>query len=645
MQSACSGLPCNCPCLPVPACRQAGAGTRFAQQSSFGNTNVNNLKESEEEVTMRNIAAQISEKFLPRVRRGGQYVGLEINARCGDVTTAEVTVAMAFPDTYGIGMSHLGSGVLYHMLNDIDGVACDRTYCPQPAAEEIMRAEGIPLFGWESRCAVGDFDVLGFSMSYELCVTNVLTMLDLAGVPLRWADRREDDPIVIAGDAMADVPEPMADFIDLYHVGDGEEPLAALVELVRCAKRDGLSRDDVILRAARTIRSCYGPRFYQPEYNNAGEQVGIRPLRDDVPKTIPRAHLANLSDSPAITSPLVPLAETVHQRVAIEIMRGCPNGCRFCQAGHTRLPVRWRSVAEIVDIARSAIASTGYDEISLLSLSTSDYPHLDELIDALNAEFAGKHVSISLPSLRVVSQLRQLPKLTSSVRKGGLTIAAEAGTDRLRQAIGKGITAEDMLAGVRAAWEAGWRRVKVYFMAGLPGETEADIDAIYELCTRLSGTRREVDGHLGAISASVSWFVPKPHTPMQWCPMRDAEYFFAVRRRLRELSRRSPVSFRFHWIERSVLEGVLCRGDRRLGDVIADAWRNGARMDSWDEHFDNDKWLAAFERAGIDPAAIAGREIPTDAPVPWSHITTRRSEEFLRDQYQRMTDVLGPDGE
>jgi len=589
---------------------------------------------------MRNIGQLITERLLPRVQRPGQYIGLETNACCGDPETAEVTVALAFPDTYSIGFSHLGGQVLYHALNATPGVVCDRVYCPQIDAEHVMRAEGVELFGWETRRAVRDFDVLGFSLAYEMCVTNVLTMLDLARVPLRARQRGPDDPIVVGGDALADSPEPMADFVDLFLPGDGEGPLAALVDLVGRAKRRHATRDEVLLEAARTIPSAYAPRFYRPEYNPDGTLAGMAPLRDDVPTAIEHAHVPRLSDSAIPPRPLVPLSEAVHERVVIEVMRGCPNACRFCQAGATRLPVRFRPVDEIVAAAREALDATGYREISLLSLSTSDYPHLGELIDRLNAEFAARHVSISLPSLRVDSQLRHLPKLTSKVRKGGLTIAAEAGLPRMRAAIGKNITDENMLAGVRAAYEAGWRSVKVYFMAGLPGETETDIDAIFDLCRCLSDARKDVDGQRGAISAGVSWMVPKPHTPMQWCAMREADYFFAVRRRLREMSRRSPVRFRFHRIERSVLEAVVARGDRRVGAVIEAAWRNGARMDAWDEHFDDDKWAAAFEQTGVDPAFYAHRAPATDELLPWSHIRCYRKPDFLLTEYEQMQAAL-----
>ena len=574
------------------------------------------------------------------MRRPGQYVGLEINARRKDPRDADVTVAIAFPDTYGIGISHLGGQILYQLLNDLPGVACDRTYCPEVDAEAVMRERGIGLFGWESRCAIRDFDIVGFSLPYELCVTNVLTMLDLAGITRRAAERGQDEPIVIGGDALADTPEPLADFFDLFLPGDGEVSLPALVEHVRLGRRDGAAREETVLAAARSLPGVYAPALYRPRYNADNTLAAMEVLHDGVPEAVERSRLKPLEKYPLISAPLVPLSEGVHERVVIEIMRGCPNGCRFCQAGHTRLPVRWRSVDEIVASARSGLAATGFREISLLSLSTSDYPDLGELISRLNAEFAPRHVSISLPSLRVGSQLRLLPGLTSTVRKGGLTIAAEAARGDLRAAIRKDITDEDMLAGVRAAWQAGWRHVKVYFMAGLPGETDADVDGIFDLCRRLSDTRKDVDGQRGAISASVSWTVPKPHTPLQWCAMRDEEYFFSVRSRLTQLARRSPVSVKFHRIERSILEAVLCRGDRRVGAVIEAAWDNGARMDSWNEHFDHERWLAAFRQCGLDPAFHAHREIPTDELLPWGHIRCPRSQEWLLREYDDMRRAL-----
>jgi radical SAM family uncharacterized protein len=591
---------------------------------------------------MRDLSNIVAQRLLPLVERPGQYVGLETNARRANVHAAAVTVCLAFPDAYSVGISHLGSQVLYHMLGELPGVACDRTYCPAPDAQDIMQSSVVPLWAWESRAAVADFDILGFSLPYELCVTNVLSMLRLAGLPLHSSQRVQGQPIVVGGDALADSPEPMAEFIDLFVPGEGEAPLKALCELVRLAKAAGMPRQDLILQAARTIPGVYAPAFYRPRYASgpAAPMTALEPLRDDVPRQIHRSHLASLGLSPALTAPLVPLSEAVHDRVCIEIMRGCPNGCRFCQAGATRLPVRWRSVDEILDIARKAVAATGYREISLLSLSTSDYPRLDELISALSAEFTPRNVSISLPSLRVDGQLTQLPRLTSEVRKGGLTIAAEAGSERLRRAIGKDITEADMLSGVQAAYAAGWRSVKVYFMAGLPGETDEDIAAIHELCLRLSGARKSVDNQRGAITASVSWAVPKPHTPMQWEPMRRAEYFLDVRRRLKEASRRSPITYRFHRVERSVLETVIARGDRRVGAAIEAAWLAGARMDAWDDHFDFARWQSAFERCGVPMDYYAHREIPVCELLPWAHIIDRRGCEFLLEQRRRMHEAL-----
>lgn len=590
---------------------------------------------------MRNLADIISSKLLPRVRQPGQYIGLEINSRLTpeSLGDAEVSVVMAFPDTYAVGISHLGSGVLYQVINEIPGFVCDRTYCPTPEAEAVMRKEGIALFGWESRCHIGDFDIIGFSLGYEICITNVLTMLDLAGIPIRAVGRTENDPIIVGGDAMADSPEPVADFFDLFICGDGEKPLKELAVLVAAMKKQGAGRRDIILQAARTIESVYVPLLYGPTYDADGRFAGLEPPAGEPVPTVSRSHVS-LAQSPAITAPLVPLSEGIHERVVVEVMRGCPNACRFCQAGATRLPVRVRKIEEIMDIARKAIDATGFSEIALLSLSTSDYPHLEELLDRLSAEFSPRHVSVSLPSLRVGLQLRLLPKLTSQVRKGGLTIAAEAGSQRLRQAIGKDISDEDMIQGVKAAFAAGWKSVKVYFMAGLPGETPEDIDAIFELCQKLSYIRKEVDGQRGSITGSVSWFVPKPHTPMQWAAMQGEEYFWSVRNRLRDLAYRSPITFRFHRIERSLLEGMICRGDRRVGKVIELAWRAGARMDSWDEHFDYAIWKQAMQDAGVD-LNLYLREIQPGHALPWGHVACFRNEDFLADEYRKMQLILG----
>ncbi len=584
---------------------------------------------------MNDLSQRISTELLPRIQQPSQYIGLEINAQRPDVHSADLTVALAFPDTYTIGISHLGSQILYHALNDLPDVACDRAYCPLPDAEQIMRDRKLPLFGWESRCSLRDFDVIGFSLGYELCVTNVLTMLDLANIPLRASDRTEEHPLILGGDALADSPEPIAPFFDVFIAGDGEESMRQLAAVLKHAKSDGLSRNHKLRRIAHRVDGAYVPALYEPRYTEDGAFAGLTPI-DDAPYPIRRASVEKLSDEQIPHAPLVPLAEGVHERVIIEVMRGCPNGCRFCQAGHVRLPVRSRPVEQIIDAIAHALDTTGYREVSLLSLSTSDYPHLETLITQINERFGPQHVSVSLPSLRVDSQLKQLPRLTGAVRKGGLTIAAEAGSERLRKAIRKRLTEEDMLAGVRAAYEAGWNKVKVYFMAGLPGETPEDIDAIFDLCKRLSDTNKTINGQPGAISASVSWAVPKPHTPMQWSPMQTADYFGSVRQRLRDLSERTAIHFKFHDMRRSLLEALLCRGDRRLAEVIVSAWKHGARLDSWDEHFTPYPWQDAFEETQIDRNALVHQPLDVDAPLPWDHIVCHRSRKFLRREYDAM---------
>jgi radical SAM family uncharacterized protein len=586
---------------------------------------------------MPDLAEILSRDLLPCVQKPGQYVGLEHNARREPLQTGAVRVVLAFPDAYTVGISHLGSGVLYHALNDLPGVVADRTYCPLPDAEARMRERDIPLFAWESRHALTDFDAVGFSLGYELCVSNVLTMLDLAKIPLRADERTNDCPLILGGDALADSPEPLADFIDVFLPGDGEEPLRALVELLPQVKAAGPRppREDLLLRIAREVPAAYVPRFYRP-----GPFGGVESVRDDVRPTVRRACLDHPGPSKAETHPLVPLFEGVHERVVVEVMRGCPNACRFCQAGHTRLPLRRRSPEDILTASRAGIDATGYDEVSLLSLSTGDYPDLEGLLRRLHEQFAGEHVNISLPSLRVDAQLRLLPALTGEVRKSGLTIAAEAGTDRLRRAIGKDITEDDVLEAVAAAWRAGYGSVKVYFLAGLPGETPADIDALFALCRKLSDTRRGHDGHRGAIHAAVSWFVPKPHTPMQWEPMRSMNYYFDVRARLIDLARKSPVRFRFHRIERSVLEGLIARGDRSLGRTILAAWRNGARLDGWDEHWNWDAWQAALDETGVDIEAVTAAEIPTGRRLPWDHVCCHLPVEALLRRRRAMHDLL-----
>ena len=590
-------------------------------------------------IKMEFLGDKISRELLPRVEQPSQYIGLEHNARYKDPENAQVRFVLAFPDAYTIGISHLGSQILYYQLNDIDYVSCDRSYTPLPDAEQVMRDYEIPMFTWESRTALRDHDIIGFSVGYELCVTNVLTMLDLAGIPLIAADRSEDDPIITAGNSMADSPEAISKFIDVFTPGDGENTLRDLAELMRVMKTQNLTREQKLLRIAKEVPSAYVPRFYK-EVCPPGKACYIEPDHPEVPATIARAAIQEMSESPTETNPIVPLCQGVHERVMTEVMRGCPNLCRFCQAGHARLPVRLRDVNDILHVCREAIANTGYNEISLLSLSTSDYPELPGLIEKLNDEFADKHVSISLPSLKVDSQLTILPKLTSTVRKGGLTIAAEAGSEKMRKAMRKNLTEFDMIEGVSAAWEAGYKSVKVYFMAGLPGETFEDLEQIVYLCKRLSWTRKKFDGHRGAITASVSWLVPKPHTPLQWAGMQKEDYFWSVRERLIELAKKSPVNVKFHRIEQSILESFIGRGSRAVADIILEAWKQGARLDSWNEHWNWELWEKVIKESDIDFDAIVHTDYNPEDKLPWSHITCHLGEEFLKKQWQTYYNVL-----
>lgn len=570
------------------------------------------------------LAERVSAELLPRVRQPAQYIGGEVNqlARRGDWEAAEVRVALAFPDTYAIGMSHLGSQVLYWLCNQTPGVCAERVYCPWIDAEDVLRARGIPLFTWDTRQPVRSADLLAVSLQYELVFTGLLNMLDLAGIPLRAADRTDADPLVLAGGPQADNPEPLAEFLDLVVIGDGEPGLAALLDAVREYKRAGAGRREMIPLLARRFAWVYAPNLYAPSYHADGTLAALRPASDGLATRIERCHAPDFEHAVVPARPLVPWTPAVHDRIAIEIMRGCPNLCRFCHAGYTKRPLRFRSVDRVLEIAEEAYWATGYDEIGLLSLSTSDYPHVRELAQRFNERFAARKVNFSLPSLRVDRMLADLPWLGSAVRKAALTIAVEAGRPELRRALRKKVTDGDLLAGVRAAYAAGWKRVKLYFMAGFPGETEADIDAIYDLSVAVSRERCALGKPPAAVTTSVSWLVPKPFTPLQWAAQRREEYFRDVRARLlaRGRQQRSAVRIHMHRPDRSVLEGVLARGDRRLGAVVHEAWRRGARFDGWDETFKPELWQEAFAAAGVDPAFYAHRERSVDELLPWDHI-------------------------
>ena len=573
-------------------------------------------------------SAQIHElltsRILSTVEKPARYIGGEKNSVRKDPQHVRVAFALLFPDVYEVGMSHLGYQILYSIINGLDWAAAERAYAIWPDMRDRMRAHGIPLYALESFRPVRGFDVVGFSLQYELLATNVLAMLDLAGIPLAGAERGPGDPIVIAGGPCAGSPEPMADFIDLFFPGDGEEVIVRFAEFMRDAKAAGTPRDQIILEAARSIPGCYAPALYRPE-----EDGSVRPTQEGLPQRVRASKLISLKSAPFPTSMIVPFVETVHDRITLEIMRGCTRGCRFCQAGMVRRPVRPRPADELVALAQEAYRRTGHSEIALTALSSSDYPGFGELLERMNAFAEPLGVGLSLSSLRINDQLALLPEALAHVRKSGLTVAPEAGTDRLRRVINKDVTDEELLSGAKAAFAEGWRLIKLYFMIGLPTETDEDVAAIVDLSERVSRVRREVGGGLGNVNVSVAAFVPKPHTPFQWEPMASMEVLKARRALVLRSAKLRSVTYKFHDAESSLLEAALARGERRLGRVIRRAYEDGAQFDAWGEHFSFERWQRAFAAEGLSLEDCATRPRDTARPLPWDHVDYGLKKDFL----------------
>ncbi|MHC4582585.1 MAG: radical SAM protein, partial [Planctomycetota bacterium] len=566
------------------------------------------------------LTEQVEREFLPFVRRPGRYIGGEINQIKKDLAQCELTVALCFPDVYEVGMSHTGLALIYDCLNRIESVAAERVFAPWLDAEEILRDKGIALFSLESKASLKSFDIVGFSLTNELCYTNVLNMLDLGRINIRSRDRGEDDPLIIAGGGMSNCCEPMADFIDVFLLGEGEEAIVELAKLVMIQKKAGAGRKEILASISDKFDWAYVPEFHS----------GQKPQN---------AVVKDFDNAPVPLAPIVPFVQAVHERVSVEIMRGCPGRCRFCQASFCRRPIRYRSVDKIIDISKACHLATGFDTISLLSLSTADYPDLEELVAGLHEHFHDKHVGISLPSLRVDKQLKMLPQLLTAVRKGGLTIAVEAASEHLRRIVNKPLKDEDLFAAVEAAYESGWQRLKLYFMVGLPGERLEDVERIVDLSFELGKLRKKAcpersrRGKTGQINITVSWFVPKPHTPLAWLGQRPKSYFKQAKRLIidKKLRLRAKfLQFKFHDIERSILESAIGRGDRSLGDVIEAAWRAGARFDLWDECFDYDIWRKAFEQSGIDVEQAAQRQFDPEDTLPWEHLGGPDKKYLLR---------------
>jgi radical SAM family uncharacterized protein len=577
----------------------------------------------------------VTTRILPTIGTPAQYIGGELNSVRKDHSLCKGTLCLAFPDTYALGMSHHGLQVLYSLMN-AEGWSCERSFTPLPDFEAALRQHELPLYSLETFTPLGEFDVLGFSLQYEICYTNVLTMLDLGGVPLKAEDRGPDDTLVIAGGPGAQNPELLAPYIDLFVIGDGEPSLPVVCSMWKEMQGDtSLSRGDKLAKIASAVGWAYVPRFYDLTYHENGTIAEIIRLRDDVPAAIKPCTITSLDEIPLPTAPIVPFVETAHDRIAIEIMRGCPWQCRFCQSTVIKRPLRYRTVETIVNAALASYKNTGYDEISLLSLSTSDYPDFEALVTRMSEVFTPLGVKISLPSLRITETLKKIPALLAEGRRGGLTLAPEVARDDMREQIRKPINNQDLYDGAAEAFKRGWKKVKLYFMCGLPGERPADLDGIIEMAETIARIGKDVTGRFADVTASVSNFVPKPHTPYQWNGMQTREYFQWAHRYLRSQVRIRSVTVKCHDIEKSLLEGILTRGDRRVAAALEEAWRRGARLDAWSEHFDARRWWSTFEDLGIDVPFYSERTRPLEEVLPWDHIHVKKGREYLAKEQNR----------
>ncbi len=589
---------------------------------------------------MRKLA--LSDEILLQIDKAARYIGGEVNSVMKDRDQVDIRFCMAFPDVYEIGMSNLGMMILYDMFNKREDVWCERLFSPWTDLDKIMREQHIPLFALESQEPVKDFDFLGITMGYEMCYTNVLQLLDLSGIPLKAADRTEEDPIVIGGGACAYNPEPMAPFFDLIYIGEGETSYDALFDAYKANRAAGGTREDFLLAAAK-VPGIYVPAFYDVSYNEDGTIASFAPGRPGVPEKVDKQLVLDMENGyDRLESPVVPFIKATQDRVTLEIQRGCIRGCRFCQAGMIYRPTRERNVETLKESARTMLQRTGHEEISLSSLSSSDYSELKELVTFLIDEFDGKAVNISLPSLRIDAFALDVMSKVQDVKKGSLTFAPEAGTQRLRDVINKGLTEEDILYGAGQAFEGGWNKVKLYFMLGLPTETEDDMKGIAHLAEKIAERYYEIpkDQRNGKvqISVSTSFFVPKPFTPFQWASMFREEDFIEKAKVVKEEIRAqlNQKSIRYHWHEPdvTVLEGFLARGDRRCADVILSAYRKGALYDAWSETFRYDLWKEAFRETGVSLEFYTMRERSTEEILPWDFIDAGVSKDFLKREWK-----------
>lgn len=591
-----------------------------------------------------NISLALSDDILMSVDKPARYTGNEMGCILKDAESVSVSFALCFPDLYEIGMSNLGIQILYDMFNRRSDVRAERVFSPWKDLHDVLKKEGIPLFTLESQQPVRNFDFLGISLQYEMCYTNILQILELSKIPIMASKRTDADPIVIGGGPCTYNPEPLADFFDAFYIGEGECSYDCLFDLYNRHRASKEYSRESFLREASYIPGIYVPGLYEASYNDDGTMLDFCPIYDDVPKTVKRVVVKDLDEAVYPTKPVIPYVQATQDRIVLEIMRGCIRGCRFCQAGMVYRPNRQRSLETLKDYAKRMMDNTGYDEISLSSLSSSDYDRLPELVNFLIEECSARNVNISLPSLRIDAFSLDVMKKVQDVKKTSLTFAPEAGSQRMRDVINKGITKDDILEGSMMAFKGGWNKVKLYFMLGLPGETEEDMRAIPELSNDIAALyydtvpKEERNGRC-QITISTSFFIPKPFTPFQWARMYPAGEYkrraAIVNETMKAQLNRKSLKYQWHQTDVSVLEGVLARGDRRIGAVIKAAYEKGALFDAWSECFDAAIWKDAFEECGIDPDFYTMRERSVDEKLPWDFIDTGVTKAFLVREWER----------